>query len=78
MAATNPMVTDIFGSAGPTPPAAADPTVSGNPYSLLPMSNHREGSRVLGVNQVFAGGHVEFHPRSQVRPYYLGNWWNWR
>jgi prepilin-type N-terminal cleavage/methylation domain-containing protein/prepilin-type processing-associated H-X9-DG protein len=76
---TNPMITDIAGSSsGTTPPANADATLPGNPYSFAATSNHREGARLLGVNQGFADGHVELHSAADLKPYYLGNWWNWR
>ena len=76
---TNPIITDIAGSnMSVTPPANADATLSGDPWAFATTTNHREGNRLLGVNQVFADGHVELNPPSGMRPYYLGNWWNWR
>jgi prepilin-type N-terminal cleavage/methylation domain-containing protein/prepilin-type processing-associated H-X9-DG protein len=78
VAVTNPMITDIAGSSGTTPPANADATLSGNPWGFATVTNHREGNRLLGVNQGFADGHVELHPPSDLKPYYYGNWWNWR
>ncbi len=78
-AVTNPMVADIAGSSiNVTPPANADAALPGNPYQITAVTNHREGNRLLGVNQGFADGHVELHPASDLKPYYLGNWWNWR
>jgi prepilin-type N-terminal cleavage/methylation domain-containing protein/prepilin-type processing-associated H-X9-DG protein len=78
VALTNPIITDIAGSSGPVPPANADATLSGNPYGFSDLTNHREGKRLLGVNQGFADGHVELHSAADLKPYYLGNWWNWR
>jgi prepilin-type N-terminal cleavage/methylation domain-containing protein/prepilin-type processing-associated H-X9-DG protein len=79
MATLNPMITDIVGSSGGiTPPANADATQPGNPYGISTVSNHREGNRLLGVNQGFADGHVDMNPPSDLKPYFLGNWWNWR
>jgi len=77
VAVTNPMITDIFGSGG-TPPANADATAPGDPYGISGLSNHREGNRLIGLNQGFADGHVELHAPADIKPYYLGNWWNWR
>jgi len=78
VAATNPMITDLAGSSGATPPANADATLPGNPYGFAATTNHREGNRLLGVNQAFADGHVEIHSAADMKPYYMGSWWNWR
>lgn len=78
VAATNPLITDTAGSGGATPPANADATLPGNPYGFGTTTNHQEGNRLLGVNQAFADGHVEVHSAADLRPYYRGNWWNWR
>jgi prepilin-type processing-associated H-X9-DG protein len=77
--AMNPIISDIIGSSsGVTPPANADASGYGNIYQISAVSNHLDGSRVVGVNQAFADGHVELKGPKEVHPYYLGNWWNWR
>jgi prepilin-type N-terminal cleavage/methylation domain-containing protein len=78
-ASRNPVISDILGSnAAVTPPADADASRPGDPYRLNPASNHLDGLRVLGVNQGYIDGHVEKRAANEVRPYYRGNWWNWR
>jgi prepilin-type N-terminal cleavage/methylation domain-containing protein len=78
LAACNPVITDIIASKGVTPPANADATAQGNPYNIVPGSNHMDGTQLLGVNEGFADGHVECRHPSQIKPYYMGNYWNWR
>lgn len=71
----NPVITDIVGSTGVTPPGDAR-LDSSNPYNM--SSSHMNGPTMLGVNQGYSDGHVEMRGPQQVAPYYFGNHWNWR
>ncbi|QOV92220.1 type II secretion system protein [Humisphaera borealis] len=75
----NPIISDIVGSEGSiNPPANADLTADGNPYRLHPITNHRNGDKIHSINLGFADGHVETKRGNEIRPYFRGNWWNWR
>lgn len=75
----NPIISDIVGTAGGiTPPADADLTTSGDPYGVSAVTNHRNNDKVHSINLGFADGHVETKRGNEIRPYFRGNWWNWR
>ena len=84
-AATNPILTDIVGSAANmTPPSTAQAGTPDNPYGITQYSNHQWRSLLIRSNQAYADGHVEVVPASSLRPRYQFdgngsmNSWNWR
>ena len=77
--AKNPIITDlVISEAGANPTfnsnAARDESLKFHPYS-----RHRyKGLLVDSFNSAFADGHVERLHGDEIRPRYLGNYWNWR